>query len=255
MPYASGETPQVGDIVFCQKADWGLKMQEYTVKQVALYDGELLVDDKDAIGTFRPNRFTLVKRAKEETKMVEPDPLKIHIGCYHKKIYGFVNTDIREDVHPDVVCDGLTLEPFRNNSADLIYSSHCLEHWDRANGRKALQRWYEVLKPGGILRVAVPDFEKLAAHYLFYKDMKWISHSLNGSQKHPFDYHLAMYDEALLTEILKEIGFKDVKRYDHNKTEHFYVDDYSASYSYERHIPDRGVPKPVLISLNLEATK
>lgn len=183
-------------------------------------------------------------------------PVKLNLGCFHKKMYGFTNVDIREDVNPDVVCDGLTLDKFENNSVDLVYASHILEHWSREDGKKALRRWYEVLKPRGTLRVAVPDFERLAAHYMFYRDFKWIAHGLNGSQRHPFDFHLAMYDETVLTEVLTETGFTNIHRYDHNKTEHFYVDDYASAYYPERHIPDdRTTPKPQLVSLNIECTK
>ena len=29
--------------------------------------------------------------------------IKLNLGCYDRKIYGFVNVDVREDVEPDVV--------------------------------------------------------------------------------------------------------------------------------------------------------
>lgn len=182
--------------------------------------------------------------------------IKLHLGCFYKKIYGFTNVDIRPDVNPDLVDDCAKLEKIQNESVDLIYTSHMFEHFSREDGRKALNRWYEVLKLGGTLRISVPDFEKIASHYVFYKDLKWLSHMLNGSQRHDFDYHLAMYDEATLKEELEAVGFTNVKRYDHNKTEHFFVDDFACAYYPERHIPDdRTTPKPVLMSLNLEATK
>lgn len=183
-------------------------------------------------------------------------PIKLHLGCFHKKIYGFVNIDTRESVDPDLVDDMCTLSKFEKDSVDLIYTSHALEHLSRAEAKMALKRWYEVLKHRGILRISVPDFEKIAGHYMFYKDLKWLSHMLNGSQAHEFDYHLAMYDEALLTEILTDVGFTNIHRYDHNKTEHYYVDDFSGAYFPERHIPDdRTTPKPILMSLNLECSK
>ena len=182
--------------------------------------------------------------------------IKLNLGCFYKKMYGFINIDARADVLPDVIDDMCKLEKFENNSVDLIYSCHSFEHLDREMGKKTLKRWYDVLKPGGILRLATPDFEKIAAHYLLYRDLKWLSHALNGSQYHEYDMHLMIYDEILLTEVLIEAGFKNIHRYDHNKTEHFYVDDYSCAYYPERHIPDdRTTPKPVLLSLNLECQK
>lgn len=273
--YASGETPQVGDKVICIRGDdhalvegkqyivngrniWG------SVDEVFLQSDGSKESWRFTRSSWRLDRFKLVSRLEKQTLASDQltditsqiKPVKLHLGSFHKKIYGFINVDIRPEVHPDLVDDCAKLEKIENNSVDLIYTSHMLEHFSREDGRKALQRWYEVLKSNGTLRISVPDFEKIASHYVFYKDLKWLSHMLNGSQRHPFDFHLAMYDETLLTELLVEVGFKNVKRYDHNKTEHFYVDDFASAYYPERHIPDdRTSPKPILMSLNLEATK
>lgn len=180
----------------------------------------------------------------------------LNLGSARKKIYGFINVDICPDVSPDVVDDCISLTKFEPNSVDLIYTSHMLEHFIREDAKKALNRWYELLKSDGILRISVPDFEQLARHYMFYRDIKWISRFLNGAQKDPRDIHMILYDETSLKEVLEQAGFKDVKRYDHNKTEHFYVDDWSAAYYPERHIPDdRTTPRSVLMSLNIECTK
>ena len=51
---------------------------------------------------------------------------KLHLGCFHKKIYGFTNVDIREDVEPDLVDDVFKLENVENESVDLIYACHVL---------------------------------------------------------------------------------------------------------------------------------
>lgn len=54
--------------------------------------------------------------------------LKLNLGCYNRKIHGFVNVDIREETEPDVVDDISKLEKFSCNSVDLIYSCHSFEH-------------------------------------------------------------------------------------------------------------------------------
>lgn len=56
--------------------------------------------------------------------------------------------------------------PFADNSADVIYSSHMLEHLTPAGGRRFLAEAHRVLAPGGILRIAVPDLERLARTYI-----------------------------------------------------------------------------------------
>lgn len=176
--------------------------------------------------------------------------IKLHLGCFHKKIYGFINVDIRPDVEPDVVDDCFKLETFKKESVSLIYSSHMLEHATRKQASDALKRWYEVLKVGGVLRISVPDLQRVFEHYMFYKDLRYLQNFLYGSQKHDYDLHYTGWDEKTLTEDLLEVGFKKTYRYDWRKTEHFYVDDYSQAF-----YPHLDKIKGTLMSLNIEAVK
>lgn len=176
--------------------------------------------------------------------------LKLHLGCFNKKIHGFINIDIREDVNPDVVDNIFTLEKFEPNSIDLIYACHVLEHLDRKESKLALKRWYEILKPGGVARIAVPDVEKAFKHYLYYGDFKFLYSFLWGSQRHPFDYHKHGWTLKTIKEDLCEVGFTDVKEYDWKQTEHFYIDDYSQAY-----YPHMDKLNGELLSLNIEARK
>jgi predicted SAM-dependent methyltransferase len=163
---------------------------------------------------------------------------------------GFVNVDIREDVDPDVVDDIFTLEKFDNESADLIYACHVLEHVKRVQVLPTLRRWYDVLKTGGKVRIAVPDMEAVFSHYFYWKDLPRIWSSLGGSQRHDYDYHYSHFDFDTLSNLLKITGFKNVERYDWRQTEHWYVDDYSQAYE-----PHMDKEHGKLISLNVEATK
>ncbi len=186
------------------------------------------------------------------------DEVKLHLGCYHRKIYGYTNIDIREDVGADLVDDAFKLEKFKEQSVDVIYVSHVLEHATRYAAFKAMKRWYKVLKFGGILRVCVPDLEALFEYYISTKDLDSIKCLLYGSQKHEFDFHYTGWDEKTLTQDLKEIGFLEASRYDWQDTEHYYVDDYSQCYlpeiSYKSRNPGNKI-EGKLVSLNVQATK
>jgi predicted SAM-dependent methyltransferase len=57
-------------------------------------------------------------------------------------------------VMPDVVADAMQL-PFRSASLDFIVASHVLEHLPFPLA--ALRHWYDVLRPGGVLLLKVPD--------------------------------------------------------------------------------------------------
>lgn len=61
-------------------------------------------------------------------------------------------------VEPDFLEDGRTLPSFADGSLDFVISSHFLEHCDDPIG--ALSRHVGVLRPGGVLYLAVPDCRK-----------------------------------------------------------------------------------------------
>jgi len=56
--------------------------------------------------------------------------------------------------------------PFAEQSFDVVYHSHLLEHLPREAAPDFLRECRRVLKPGGILRVVVPDLEELARTYI-----------------------------------------------------------------------------------------
>lgn len=184
--------------------------------------------------------------------------MKLHLGCGKKLIHGWTNVDIDPSVKPDVVDDVFTLNAFNGNSAEVIYASHVLEHATREKAAKALIRWYDVLKPGGILRIAVPDIQAAIQWYWMTGNLDDIKGLLWGGQKTPHDFHYTGWDEDALTRSLGAIGFKDVKRYDWRATEHYWVDDYSSAalpmVAYKTRHPS-GKLEGFPVSLNMEGTK
>ena len=63
-------------------------------------------------------------------------------------------------------------------------------------------------------------------------------------------YHKTVYDFEELSTILKDVGFKNIKKYDWKTTEHSQYDDHSQAY-----IPHMDKSNGTLISLNVEASK
>jgi len=175
---------------------------------------------------------------------------KLHIGCGNRYIPGFVHIDIRKLPHVDYVTSADKLDMFDDNSVDLIYSCHVLEHFGRQQIEHVLKEWHRVLKVGGILRLAVPDFEKLVEVYLKTGDLRLIIGSLVGRQDYPENTHYIVFDYASLSEALTKAGFKNIHRYDWRQTIHKDYDDYSQAY-----IPHMDKQHGILISLNMEAAK
>jgi len=178
------------------------------------------------------------------------EQIKLHLGCGSKRIKGYTNIDVRPLDAVDLVTDIRQLVDFEKNSVSLIYASHVLEHFGRLEYMDVLRRWYEVLRQGGVLRLAVPNFEAVVEHYNQFKELPKVMGLLYGGQTYPQNYHYCTWDYKTLTNDLKSIGFKDVVKYDWQKTEHSDIDDYSQCY-----LPHMDKENGKLMSLNIEATK
>jgi predicted SAM-dependent methyltransferase len=169
--------------------------------------------------------------------------LKLNLGCGKKFIPGFVHVDLDDLPHIDYRSDVKSLPFFQDNTAELIYSSHTLEYFDRKEVIDVLAEWYRVLKPNGILRIAVPDFGAIVKVYLKYDDLdhqgilgplygRWPYKTQNekdGDGTHTF-YHKTTYDFNSLKIVLENIGFANIKRYNWQNTIHKDYDDYSQAY-------------------------
>ena len=138
-------------------------------------------------------------------------------------------------------------------SVNLIYASHVLEHFGRNEYKAVLKEWFRVLKPDGVLRLAVPDFAACAAIYYesgLVDGLSGLVGLLVGGQRDGNDYHKMIFDETFLRLDLLQTGFKAVRRWDWRTTEHAGIDDYSQAY-----IPHLSKQNGRLMSLNLEAVK
>jgi predicted SAM-dependent methyltransferase len=176
--------------------------------------------------------------------------LKLHLGCGEKHIDGYINIDIRPMEEVDKVDNIKYLRSFKPNTVDVIYSCSVLEHFIRWEYKNALRRWYELLKPGGKLRIGVPDFESIVKYYQHNKDLDSILGLLYGGQDYEQNFHHMCWDFRSLQKDLYEIGFKDIHRYNWRDTEHSHIDDFSQSY-----LPHMDKEQGRLMHLNVEAVK
>jgi SAM-dependent methyltransferase len=56
--------------------------------------------------------------------------------------------------------------PYADGVFDVVYHSHVLEHFSRADGAAFLRECHRVLKAGGVMRMAVPDLERISRCYI-----------------------------------------------------------------------------------------
>jgi ubiquinone/menaquinone biosynthesis C-methylase UbiE len=176
--------------------------------------------------------------------------MKLHLGCGKKYLEGYVHVDVVNYPHIDYLCSIDDLRIFKDNSIELIYNCHVLEHFSRCKVPEVLQEWYRVLEPGGILRTAVPDFEACCEWYLTSKGIHDIIGLIMGRQDYLYNIHYNMFDYSSLRFLLRAAGFKDVYRYDWKQVMPKGFDDYSQAY-----LPHMDKDNGKLMSLNLEAIK
>lgn len=91
---------------------------------------------------------------------------KVNLGCGANFHPDWINIDAIKQ-HPSIIAFDLRKKlPFKSDSIDVIYHSHLLEHFESEKAREFLFECFRVLKPGGIMRVVVPDLEQIARLYL-----------------------------------------------------------------------------------------
>jgi len=190
-------------------------------------------------------------------------PLKyINVGCGAQPINGWINYDYNKFIifarisilryflrHLNFIPEGYKLFmdqvmennirfanagkhiPEEDRSVNVVYSSHMLEHLDKEETHQFLIEIRRILVTGGIIRVVVPDFDKLVNEYSksnnpekFINDsclvgkkpktiLKKIQYLIQGH-----GWHFNMYNKNTLVDLFKKNRFKEIKIIDPGET-------------------------------------
>jgi predicted SAM-dependent methyltransferase len=119
----------------------------------------------------------------------------LNLGCGSRFHPAWTNFDIQPSSAGVRRWDLQKELPFPDESFDVVYHSHVLEHFTKADGLSFLKRCFRVLRRGGTIRVAVPDLERIARLYIEALDK-----SLNGDPVWRERYEwilLEMYDQTV----------------------------------------------------------
>jgi SAM-dependent methyltransferase len=109
--------------------------------------------------------------------------------------------------------DSLFPLPDADGSIDEIRASHVLEHFASAEVPKVIADWTRALKPGGVLKIAVPDFEVIAGAYLQGKPVN-VQGYVMGGQTDDRDFHKTIFDQDELERLLRSVGLIGIRRWD-----------------------------------------
>lgn len=175
--------------------------------------------------------------------------INIHLGCGEINSDGFINVDSRALPHIHHIRNVTNLSVFKDNFADLVYASHILEHLPMLNLRPVLNEWRRVLKPGGVLRLGVPDFDTIIQIYNDNnKNIEFIWRALLGGQDYKQNFHFAVLNGNYLMSILQDCGFKEIKKWAAKEVSQHNFDDWTST---DYIVNGKSYP----ISLNIEAIK
>jgi predicted SAM-dependent methyltransferase len=143
----------------------------------------------------------------------------VHLGADDKSLKGFLNTGVPGKIHVDIT----KRLPFPDNSVDLVFSSHVVEHIYREEFKRFLKETYMILKKGGINIIITPSIEKcskilyvtkgreaeeLKAGLQKYTNEKVTSAFYLQGLSHMFYHHKFIYDLEEITWLAKQAGYK-----------------------------------------------
>ena len=155
--------------------------------------------------------------------------VNLHLGCGYVNHPSFINIDALPAPHIHYLRSIDNLSPFQDNTIDLVYASHCLEHFPYREVPKVLSEWYRVLKPGGILRISVPDFDKITEIYLSNdRDIDKIQSLLLGGQDYKLNFHMSVFNEESLCSLLQNSGFHKTEKWEPQSCELTNLKDFSS---------------------------
>lgn len=151
--------------------------------------------------------------------------MKLNLGSGDVPLDGYRNLDAktRDKLYPLAICQGekrpITGDPYYDreelvdNSADEIRASHVLEHFPHYQTLSVLKEWVRVLKPGGWLKIAVPDFDWIWGQRKERTNVspELLEMYLFGGQVDDNDYHKALFTNKKLYELLQSVGLTNIQ--------------------------------------------
>jgi predicted SAM-dependent methyltransferase len=139
----------------------------------------------------------------------------LNLGCGSRIHPDWENVDFYPTAPGVRVHDLHKRTPYADETFDVVYHSHVLEHFQRPAALRFLRECCRVLKPGGVIRIAVPDLERIARLYL--EALEKASRGEPGWAENYEWMVLEMYDQCVreetcgaLTEYLNRSSFANM---------------------------------------------
>ncbi|MCD6442003.1 methyltransferase domain-containing protein [bacterium] len=159
--------------------------------------------------------------------------LQVGGGKHNIKEKGWINGDI---IGGNIYLNATKKLPFPNQSFQYIFAEQFLEHLSLRDGIFFLKQCFRILKPGGVIRLAVPDLKSLIRVYYDKNPHVPLKKAMERHKKHhnhelttPCHFfndffrlwgHRFIYDEETLRRGLETAGFSNITRCKFGKSSH-----------------------------------
>jgi predicted SAM-dependent methyltransferase len=194
--------------------------------------------------------------------------IMLNLGCGSVRPSGWINTDSSLNAHlqrvpmlgkalhkafktveynnNNVVYMNLNKRwPHKNDSVDIVYASHLFEHLTFGSAELFLNESERCLKPGGVIRIVVPDLYKICKKYIdtyektgepdptqfimwainmhregqYGSNISWLKKFVLEWQGYPHQ-HKYMYDEKSLSKKMQDHGFINIRSLSYGQSEY-----------------------------------
>jgi len=149
----------------------------------------------------------------------------VNLGCGGMTFKDWLNIDQDQPWHLDIMCDMAKGLPFLpDGQFDAVYSEALLEHVTRPVDSAILRDCFRALRPGGHVRIAIPDLERWINLYRIDAKaptdpdgaIKQEYGEVFGTRCELFNLamrawgHSYMYDREEITRLFLSVGFENV---------------------------------------------
>jgi len=146
-------------------------------------------------------------------------PQNLNVGCGNSPATGdsWVNLDQYHEADYVVKMSFLEYAGKTDDGFfDLVNMDAFLEHLPTKAALPTVKEAYRILKPGGLLRITVPDFDYLVEQWYRTKDAlkQTMEQMFYGNQKHEGEFHRSIWTVTKLRDVLAVAGFTEFQMRD-----------------------------------------
>ncbi len=153
-------------------------------------------------------------RRKARSILRSNGAVKVNLGSGTRQIHGWVNVDL-VGMGADLPWNLNHGMPFPPSSAQAVFLEHVLEHFPAKAALRLLQETHQMLAPGGVVRVGVPDFGRYMTSYA--GDGSFVERNRPGrptpllavAEVITCHGHRSVWDGTTLVRVLNAAGFVD----------------------------------------------